>query len=80
LSLTITDPEAERLARELARRRGKPVEDVVVDAIRAALEGIETRPPGVASRLLAIGARCAARPVLQTASDEDVPGYDDMVR
>ena len=78
--LSIKSPEADRLARELARRRKQPITTVVVDALRLALarEKAQAGPPGIADRLMAIGKRYSELPDLDPRSDEGFLGYDDM--
>ena len=80
MALNIKSPEADRLARELARRRKQPITTVVVDALRMALarEKARARPPGLADRLMAIGKRYAELPDQDVRSDEEILGYDDM--
>jgi antitoxin VapB len=80
--LNIKSAEADRLARELARRRKMPLTDVVIEALRAELERdrARTRPPGMADRLMAIGARFSRLPDLDQRSDEEILGYDTMTR
>jgi antitoxin VapB len=82
MALNIKSDEADRLARELARRRKLPITTVVIEALKAELERERKRirAPGIAERLLEIGARHAARPVLDRRSDEEILGYDDMMR
>lgn len=70
--------EVERLARELATRRGQSVSDVLLDALRreqatARVPAVETM--GLATALLAIGERYGALPTLDDRSDEEVLGY-----
>lgn len=80
MALNIKSPEADRLARELARRQRKPMTQVIIDALRAELarEKARARPPHLAERLMAIGARYAELPELDRRSDEEILGYDDM--
>ncbi len=80
MALNIKSSEADRLARELARRRKQPITTVVVDALRSALarEKARARPPGIADRLMAIGERYAALPDRDLRSDDEILGYDDM--
>lgn len=81
MALNIKSAEADRLARELARRRRKPITTVIVDALRSELarEKARSRPPGMADRLLAIAARYAKLPDRDGRSDEEILGYDDMM-
>ena len=80
MALNIKSPEADRLARELSRRRGKPITAVVIEALRSELarETARARPQGMADRLMAIGAHCSALPILDHRSNEEILGYDDM--
>jgi antitoxin VapB len=78
MALNITHPEADRLARELARRRGENITDAVLAALREQLrrEQAKIQPPGLAEDLLEIGRRFSALPVLDDRSDDDILGYD----
>lgn len=80
MALNIKSDEADRLARELARRRGLPITRVVVEALRAELdrERHRKRAPQLAERLKAIGAAYRALPTLDDRSDEAILGYDEM--
>lgn len=81
MALNIKSDEADRLARELARRRGEPITRVIVEALRAELEREKrrVRPPRLAERLMAIGAAYASLPDLDRRSEEEILGYDEMV-
>lgn len=57
MSLNIKNPEAHRLARELAALTGESVTAAVIEALRERLE--RKRRAGVAEQLLAIGQRTA---------------------
>jgi antitoxin VapB len=78
MALNIKHPEADRLARELARRRGENITDAVLAALREQLrrEQAKIQPPGIAEDLLEIGRRFSALPVLDDRSDDDILGYD----
>ena len=80
MPLNIKNTEADRLARELARRRNKPITTVVVEALRSELarEKGRARPAGLADRLMTIGARYAQLPELDRRTDDEILGYDDM--
>lgn len=81
MALNIKSPEADRLARELARRRGLPITTVIIDALRTQLarEKQRRRAPGMADRLRAIGERYSALPDRDKRSDEAILGYDEMM-
>ncbi|MGI9503146.1 MAG: type II toxin-antitoxin system VapB family antitoxin [Geminicoccaceae bacterium] len=79
MALNIKHPDADRLARELARRRKQSITEVVLDALEAALakERQAVRAPGIARDLLSIGDRYAALPTLDKRSDDEILGYDE---
>lgn len=79
MALSLKNPEADRLSRELARRQGTSITAAVVGALRAELERERRRlrPAPVAERLLAIGRRYTALPTVDDRSNEEILGYDD---
>jgi len=80
MSLNIKDPEAHRLAGELARLTGETMTRAVTEAIRERLERERRRSAArsVAAELLTIGRRCAAHmPQPATSSDHGDLLYDD---
>ena len=79
MALNIKDPEADRLARELARRRGETITQAVIPALREQIgrEKARRRAPGMAAQLLEIGHRYSSLPVLDNRSDDDILGYDE---
>ena len=79
MALSIKDPEADRLARELAERTGESLTQAVVVALRERLARETGRTRGVPLRdeLAAIRQRCAALPVLDTRSADEILGYDE---
>lgn len=80
MALTIEDPEADRLAHELAQRQGLSISEAVVHALREVLDR-ERRRDGTsrpkAEDLLAIGRHLASLPVLDSRSDDEILGYDE---
>lgn len=79
MALSIKDSEADRLARELAARTGETLTEAVVVALRERLTRVAGRSRSVPLReeLAAIRRRCAALPVLDGRTADDVLGYDD---
>lgn len=80
--LTIRHPEAERLAHELASRRGQPVEDVVLAALQA--ERMRDSTPaqrlhgqGLRDAVRQIQERVASRPILDDRPADEIVGYND---
>lgn len=78
MTLSIKDPETDDLARRLARLTGESITTAVKTAIRDRLRR-ERRRRGAASveELLAIARRCAARPVVDERSEDEILGYDE---
>jgi antitoxin VapB len=79
VALSIKDPEADRLARELARATGESLTEAVTAALRERLARIEQRPKArrLADELDEIAKRAAALPVLDDRSPDEILGYDD---
>lgn len=79
MALSIKDPEADRLARELAARTGETLTEAVVVALRERLarETGRTRVIPLREELAAIRRRCAALPVLDARTADEILGYDD---
>jgi antitoxin VapB len=79
MSLNIKHPEADRLARELARRRGESITEAVLTAIREQLkrERVRVRAPALAAQLLEIGRRFSALPKRDERSEDEILGYDE---
>jgi antitoxin VapB len=62
MSMNIKDPDAHRLAKELARMTGENMTAAVTEAMRERLERLRGQHgEGLAGRLLGIGKDCAAR-------------------
>lgn len=79
MALIIKDPEADRLARELVARTGETLTEAVVVALRERLarETGRTRSVLLREELAAIRHRCAALPVVDNRSADEILGYDD---
>lgn len=78
MALSIKDPEADRLARELAARTGETLTEAVVVALRERLirERGRARSIPLREELAAIRRRCGALPVLDGRTAEQIAGYD----
>lgn len=79
MALSIKDPEADRLARELAARTGETLTEAIVVALRERLarETGRTRAIPLSEELSAIRRRCAALPVLDTRTADEILGYNE---
>lgn len=79
MALSIKHPEADRLARELARRQGCSITQVVINALQAELEREKkrVRSPDFVETLLGIGRHYSALPDKDTRSADEILGYDE---
>jgi len=80
MALNIKHPDVDRLARELAAKTGESITDAVLNAIRERLRREEARRKAHSLRreLAKIRARCAALPVLDRRSADEIIGYDEQ--
>lgn len=79
MALSIKGEKADRLARELARRTGESLTEAVTRALEERLKRVapRKRKKSLADALDEIALRCAARPVLDPRSPEEILGYDE---
>ena len=78
MALTIDDPEAEKLARELAARTGETVAEVVVKALRERLRlARTTSEDDLVARIMEISRRASALPRLTHETPDEIIGYDE---
>jgi antitoxin VapB len=78
MALSIKDPEADRLAREVARATGETLTAAVVQSLRERLARVRRkRGPGLAEEILKIGRRCARLAVKDRRSADEIITYDE---
>jgi antitoxin VapB len=81
MALSLKDPETDRLAREVARLTGESLTEAVRKSLAERLQREKLRrgrpAGGLAERLLEIGRHCAALPVLDDRSPDEILGYDE---
>jgi antitoxin VapB len=79
VALNIRNPEAEKLAADLARETGETKTDAVTTALRDQLARVrrERTKRRLADELELIAVRCASLPVLDARSAEQILGYDE---
>lgn len=77
--LNIKDPDADRWARELAATTGETITHAVTIAVQERLERVAGNVQGraLADELDEIALRCAALPVQDDRTDEEILGYDE---
>ncbi len=80
MALSLKDPEADRLAREVADRTGETLTGAIVVALRERLARLKSRPRRrrpLRDELRDIGRRCASLPTLDDRPEDDILGYDE---
>jgi antitoxin VapB len=79
MALNIRNPEAEKLAADLARATGESKTEAVTKALRDRLVRVrrERAKRRLADELEEIAERCASLPVLDGRRPEEIIGYDD---
>jgi antitoxin VapB len=78
MALSIKNPEADRLARELASTTGESLTHAVLNALKERLERARRHgSTGVEQRLRRLAAEARKIPVLDPRAADDIIGYDD---
>ena len=80
MALNIRNPETEALAAELARLTGENKTRAIAQALRERIERIrrtQPRPRTLIEELDEIALRCAALPVLDDSSEDEILGYNE---
>ena len=79
MALSLKDPEADRLAREVASRTGESLTTAVIVALRERLARLRgrSRRRRLRDELREIAQRCAQLPTIDHRTDDDVLGYDE---
>jgi antitoxin VapB len=79
MPLSIKDPEADRLARALARRTGETLTEAVISALRERLDRELRKEPSIESLVedvMEIGHHCASLPQLDRRRPDEILDYD----
>lgn len=80
MALSIKLPEADRLARQLAKTTGETITIAVLHAIREKLEREERKKENkrqLIADLMAIAHHCASLPVLDDRTEDEIMGWDE---
>ena len=79
MSLNIKNPEARRLAKELAERTGESLTKAVIVALRERLSGLrrQAQPGGLMAAVAEIQDFVGALPDRDCRSADEILGYDD---
>lgn len=75
VAFSIKNPEADRLARELAAATGESLTDAVLVALRERLDR-ERRRPGIGERLRRLADETSRLPVVDPRPADEILGYD----
>ena len=79
MAISIRNPVAERLAREVAAKTGESMTEAVIHALEERLDRLQGRrtPRDTVREIMSIARRCAALPDRDTRSSDEILGYDD---
>lgn len=79
MSLNIKDPRADAVVRELATATGETITEAVAVSAQERLDRLRAHRRGhsLADELDEIALRCAALPVADERSEEEILGYDE---
>ena len=79
MALSLKDPEADRLAREVAARTGETLTGAVIVALRERLTRLKgkRRRRTLRDELREIARRCTALPTLEDRPADEIVGYDE---
>ena len=79
MPLSIRNPRAEQLAREVAAESGENLTQAIIRALEERLQRLRGRRNvnDVAAEILNVSRRCSALPDLDQRSGDEILGYDD---
>jgi antitoxin VapB len=79
MALSIKNPLAEDLAREVAAESGESLTQAIIHSLEERLERLRGRrkSPDLVEALMAISARCSSLPDLDTRPADEILGYDE---
>jgi antitoxin VapB len=81
MTVTINNPEADELVQELISYTGETSTEAVLAALRERLEREKEKqrqPTSLKEEILRIGQECAALPLLDNRSSEEIMGYNEV--
>ena len=79
MAINIKDESTDRIVRDLAAATGESITEAIATAAKERFDRLTAgqRPRRLADELNEIGLRCAALPVLDERSPEEILGYDE---
>ncbi len=80
MALSIRNPKAEQLAREVAAETGETLTQAVIRALEERLQRLKgrRRPADLVEEILRISRRCSSLPDMDKRSPEEILGYDEV--
>jgi antitoxin VapB len=80
MALSIQNPKAEKLARELASKSGETLTQAIITALEDRLERMRGKrtPIDLTDELLNIADRCSKLPDLDTRTPDQILGYNNQ--
>jgi antitoxin VapB len=78
MGISIRNPKAEQLAREVAEQSGESLTQAIIHALEERLERLKGRRSAtdLTEEILKISRRCSALPELDQRSPDEILGYD----
>jgi antitoxin VapB len=76
MALSIKDPETDRLARQVSEQTGETITQAVATALQERLDRLKDMR-SLAEDLNEIALRCAALPVYDVRTPDEIIGYDE---
>ena len=78
MGISIRNPKAEELAREVAAESGENLTQAIMHALEERLERLKGRKTAedLAEEIMKISERCSALPQLDARTAEEILGYD----
>jgi antitoxin VapB len=78
MAISIRNPKAEELAREVAAESGENLTQAIIHALEERLERLKGRKmtEDLAEEIMKISERCSALPQLDDRTPEEILGYD----
>ena len=79
MALSIKDPEADRLARELARQTGETITEAVIVSLRERLarQRARKKAPARRAKLRALRESMRQLPIVDARAPDEIIGYDE---
>jgi len=79
MALSIRNPLAEKLAREVARQSGETITRAIIHALEDRLERLNGRRTSsdIGEEIIRISKRCRSLPDLDQRSEDEILGYDE---